>query len=253
MNERRISAADIGKVTGISTATVYEVVHKLSEEGVVTMEKGRKLQLPDQSFASEAIKYTVPHKEMRSYEMVMEISMKELMGSFDRTYHLALHTLVPQGKLRDLLGKVEWQEYLSWAEAFEEDDLLPKEKRIDLLGTPQNLSLPIKLVRPITAYDVGGRWLFPAYDLALILRFAGPSVIGSLCPNKEMWQVQVNRRVLPNGKISHQVLGKNFIPMADALDLVARSSVPERVAIAKYLMDLDASETHADEKGVSVS
>ena len=253
MNEPRISAADIGKTTGISTTTVYEVLHKLSDAKIITVEKGCKLQLPDRSFAAEASKYIVPHKEMRSYEMAMNISMKDLMSNFDRIYHLSLHTLVPQGKLRDLLGKEEWQEYLAWAEAFEEDDVLPKEKRIDLFGTPHDLSLPLKLARPITAYQVDGRWLFPAYDMALVLRFAGPSVIGSLCPHKEIWLVQVNRRVLPNGKISHQVLGKNFIPMEDALDLVTRSSIPEKEAIEEYLKALIPLDDPSDKQGVIAS
>ena len=66
------------------------------------------------------------------------------------------------------------------------------------------------------AYQLNGRWLFPAYDMALILGYAAPSVVGSQCPHKEIWRIQVDRRILSNGLMSHQVLGKNFIPMEDA-------------------------------------
>ncbi|MBR2796742.1 MAG: hypothetical protein IKE17_03225 [Clostridia bacterium] len=168
--------------------------------------------------------------------------MRDLSYCFDRTYHLALHTLVPQSKLREILSVPEWTEYLSWAEVFEENDALPKERRIDLLGTPCALSLPLKLARPVMAYQVNGSWLFPAYDMALILGYASPSVIGSQCPHKELWQIQVNRRRLPNGMISHQVLNKNFIPLQDVLDLARRSSIPEKAEISEYLKSLKAPE-----------
>ena len=253
MNENRISADDIGKTTGISSKTVYEVLHRLVSDGIIKMEKGRRLQLPDRSFAAQSNKYTVPHKEKRPYEMILEVSMRELSCCFDRTYHLALHTLVPQSKLREILSVPEWKEYLSWAEAFEEDDALPKERRIDLLGTPYALLMPLKLAHPVMAYQVNGRWLFPAYDMALILGYANPSVIGSQCQHKELWQIQVNRRRLPNGVVSHQVLNKNFIPLHDVFDLVERSSIPEKEAIREYLKTLAPLDDPSDKQGVIAS
>ena len=91
--------------------------------------------------------------------------------------------------------------------------------------------------------------------MALILRYAGPSVIGSQCPHKELWQIQVDRRRLPNGMMSHQVLNKNFIPMEDVLDLVSRSSIPEKAEIAAYLNSLEVPEVEDSiiDKGVVVS
>ena len=120
--------------------------------------------------------------------------------------------------------------------------MLPKDRRIDLLGVPHELALPLKLVSPITAYLLDGRWLFPAYDMALILRYAAPSVVGGQCPHKEMWKIQVDRHILPNGLMSHQVLGKNFIPLEDVLDLVARSKAPEKDEIASYIESLREQE-----------
>lgn len=255
MNEPRISGADIGKITGISAKTVYEVLHRLVSAGTVKMDKGRTLQLPDQSFASESGKYTVPHKEIRQYEMNLEISMRQLSACFDRAYHLALHTLIPQSKLRETLSEPEWLEYLSWAETFEDEDALPKGHRIDLIGSRHDLTLPMQLVRTFTAYWVDDRWLFPAYDMALILGYKNPSASGSLCPHKELWQIQVNRRKLPNGKVSHQVLNKNYIPLEDVLILVDGSSIPEKAEMAEYLRSLEKSKMlmAKDERGVDVS
>lgn len=110
------------------------------------------------------------------------------------------------------------------------------------------------LASPITAYWLDDRWLFPAYDMALILRFAGPSVVGSQCPHKELWQIQVNRRKLPNGMMSHQVLNKNFIPLEDVLDLVSRSNISEKAEIAAYLNSLESPEVehnNIDEGGIA--
>lgn len=138
---------------------------------------------------------------------------------------------------------------MEWAQVFECDgDVLPQDRRIDLRGMPYQLDLPLKLASPITAYWLEDRWLFPAYDMALILRFAGPSVVGSQCPNKELWQIQVNRRRLPNGMMSHQVLNKNFIPMEDVMDLVSRSSIPEKAEIAAYLNSLEPPEIENNSK-----
>ena len=118
---------------------------------------------------------------------MINITMRALISDFDRTYHLALYS-----------------------------DILPKDRRIDLLGLPHELALPIRLAEPVMAYQLNGRWLFPAYDMALILGYAAPSVVGSQCPHKEIWRIQVDRRILSNGLMSHQVLGKNFIPIEDA-------------------------------------
>ena len=55
--------------------------------------------------------------------------------------------------------------------------------------------------------------------------------------------------------MSHQVLNKNFIPMEDVLDLVSRSSIPEKAEIAAYLNSLEVPEVEDSiiDKGVVVS
>lgn len=148
---------------------------------------------------------------------MINITMRALISDFDRTYHLALYSLLRPGRIKKTVTSEEWAEYLDWARVFDGDeDILPKDRRIDLLGVPHELALPIRLAEPVMAYQLNGRWLFPAYDMALILGYAAPSVVGSQCPHKEIWRIQVDRRILSNGLMSHQVLGKNFIPMEDA-------------------------------------
>ena len=148
----------------------------------------------------------------------------------------------------------EWSEYLAWAQVFESDgDALPTDRRIDILAKPFKLVLPLRLADPVTAYQMDGQWLFPAYDMALILGYANPSVIGSQCPHKELWQIQVNRRRLPNGMISHQVLNKNFIPIQDVFELIERSNIPEKEAIGKYLKTLTPLDDPSDKQGVIAS
>ena len=212
MGTLHIPAADIGKAVGVSINTVYEVTHKLVKAKSISRKQGRRTQLPDMNYAAESCSYIVPHKPGCPYDMKIDITMRELISDFDRTYHRALYVLVKQSKLKSLLPSDEWAEYLEWAQVFEcNGDVLPQDRRIDLLGLPYQLDLPLNLASPVTAYWLKDRWLFPAYDMALILRYAGPSVIGSQCPHKELWQIQVDRRRLPNGMMSHQVLNKNFI------------------------------------------
>ena len=249
MGTLHISAADIGKAVGVSIKTVYEVTHKLIAAKTITRKEGRRTLLPDKSYAAESCSYIVPHKPGCPYDMKIDITMRDLISDFDRTYHRALYVLVRQSKLMSVLPPDEWAEYLEWAQVFESDgDVLPSDRRIDLLGHPYELDLPLRLASPVIAYQLDGRWLFPAYDMALILRYAGPSVVGSQCPHKELWQIQVNRRRLPNGMMSHQVLNKNFIPMEDVLDLVSRSSIPEKAQIASYLNSLEPPEDEDSSK-----
>lgn len=175
--------------------------------------------------------------------MKIDITMRELISDFDRTYHRALYSLIRPTRIKKVLSTDEWSEYLEWAVAFDSDDAItPKDKRIDLLGVPHKLALPLRLVEPITAYLLDGRWLFPAYDMALILGYVAPSVMGSQCPHKELWRIQVDRRILPNGLMSHQVLGKNFIPLEDVLDLISRSNIPEKTEVTDYLRSLKVTE-----------
>lgn len=72
-------------------------------------------------------------------------------------------------------------------------------------------------------------------------------------PYKELWQIQVNRRRLPNGMISHQVLNKNFIPIQDVFELIERSNIPEKEAIGKYLKTLTPLDDPSDKQGVIAS
>lgn len=239
----RISAADISKATGISTRTVYDVIHKMIANGTITRKEGKRVQLPDHSYSAESCCYVVPHEAGLPHEMKIELTMRDLISDFDRTYHRALYALVRPSRIKSVLTAEEWSEYVDWAHVFDSDeDIVPKDRRIDLLGVPHELALPLKLVSPITAYLLDGRWLFPAYDMALILRYAAPSVVGGQCPHKEMWKIQVDRHILPNGLMSHQVLGKNFIPLEDVLDLVARSKAPEKDEIASYIESLREQE-----------
>lgn len=240
MNASRISAADISKTTGISVKTVYEVLHKLIRSGIVSVKKGRRVQLPDQSFASESSSYVVPHRASWPHEMRIEITMRDLTMDFDRTYHKALYRLIRPDKLKDAMTPEEWLDYLGWVQVFESDgDDLPDDRRIDKLGMPYDLALPLRLVSPITAYLLENRWLFPAYNMALAFALKNPSVCGSQCPHKEMWRIQVKRRVLPNGLTYHQVLNMNFIPIEDVMMLLDRSDIPQKDEVRTYLMALD--------------
>ena len=153
MGTLHISAADIGKAVGVSINTVYEVTHKLVKAKSISRKQGRRTQLPDMNYAAESCSYIVPHKPGCPYDMKIDITMRELISDFDRTYHRALYVLVRQSKLKSLLPSDEWAEYLEWAQIFECDgDVLPRDRRIDLLGLPYQLDLPLNLASPVMAY-----------------------------------------------------------------------------------------------------
>ncbi len=86
---------------------------------------------------------------------------------------------------------------------------------------------------------MGDRLLFPAYDVALVLGLPNPSVTGSQCPHKELWHIEVPRCTLPNGKKSHQVICKNFIPAEDVLKLASRSGSANRDKITEWVASLE--------------
>lgn len=46
----------------------------------------------------------------------MRVTMRELMLDFDRCYHEAIRTLIPQPAARQHLSAAEWQEHMSWQE-----------------------------------------------------------------------------------------------------------------------------------------
>jgi CRP-like cAMP-binding protein len=62
LGQPRISAADIGKATGISVRTVYDVIHKLVDSEVIIRTEGRRTQLPDKTYSAECCSYVLPHK-----------------------------------------------------------------------------------------------------------------------------------------------------------------------------------------------
>lgn len=167
--------------------------------------------------------------------------MRDLMFAFDRTYHKALHELLPQPLIHEKLSAQEWLEYLDWLWVLDTDSDLPNERRIDLVGTEYVLALPNAGM--LTCYRVDGRMLFPAFDMARCLGYANPSATGSLCPHKELWRIAVPRRHSPNGRQSCQIVYKNFVPAEDALSLALRTAPSEESEIIKRIILLELEAT----------
>lgn len=234
MGRPAVSCKDVSKTIGVSLNAVDRAMKRLKESGAIERDCGNRLHLPDGSFYSESSRYTVPHAEGSKDESRINVVMRELTFNFDHCYNRALHALIPRYALKKALSRDEWAEYERYAAEEGSEIEIVNERRIDLTGIPKTLRH--ERYGELTAYEIGGRFLYPAYDCAKRLGISDPSAAGSMCPHKESWHVRVVRRILEDGRPSYQISNKNFIPAEDVNRLAARGNRVDRDEVVKWIL-----------------
>lgn len=217
MKHERISVKSLSETIGNSTVTVRKALRKLEDAKTVTVEEEKRVRLHDGGYQAESRRYLVAHPCGDARGARMRVTMRELMLDFDRCYHEAIRTLIPQPAARQHLSAAEWQEHMSWQEG---GGCIDQDSAGRTLHHPDFGELIV--------YEQGGRILYPACECAKKLGLANPGIAGSRCPGKELWQIKVAQRKRLHGTASDRMLGRNLIPAADVRRLASMSKDARR-------------------------
>ena len=82
--------------------------------------------LPDGSFSSTSRSYTAPHPAGNQNEPSITITMKELMFDFRNSYCHAMHALIPEHVLKEILSAEEWNDYMGYSKAMDSQERIGK-------------------------------------------------------------------------------------------------------------------------------
>lgn len=143
--------------------------------------------------------------------------MRELMLDFDRCYHEAIRTLIPQPAARQHLSAAEWQEHMSWQEGG---------GCIDQDSVGRTLHHPD--FGELIVYEQGGRILYPACECAKKLGLAKPRRRREPLARQGALAIKVAQRKRLHGTASYRMLGRNLIPAADVRRLASMSKDARR-------------------------
>ena len=153
----------LSETIGTRYLRVRKALRKLEDAKTVTVEEEKRVRLHDGGYQAESRRYLVAHPCGDARGARMRVTMRELMLDFDRCYHEAIRTLIPQPAARQHLSAAEWQEHMSWQEG---GGCIDQDSAGRTLHHPDFGELIV--------YEQGGRILYPACECAKKLGLANP-------------------------------------------------------------------------------
>lgn len=209
VGQKAISMTDIGRIVGVSRATVAKAIARLKAARLLDSEPEVRIDCGDGSYFCEKTRYSVPRSVVNPNDAVLELSQEDIMNRFDDCYQRATR-LICSGQ--------ESSRGFAWKDSFYKPI-----QRIDQIGTKKEYCN--EKFGDITAYVVKDRVLFPLAEVARLIRKSNADSLVKQCPAKEKWKVHTGR----------QEVCKNYIEREELKRLLQRSRFQDRQELIDWL------------------